>query len=42
MYDEYVRPLKAEASLIISGESDLADNRNKIIREIDSMVKGSL
>ena len=23
MYDEYVRPLKAEADLIISGESEL-------------------
>ena len=42
MYDEYVRPLKAEADLIISGESELVDNRNKIIREIDSMIKGNL
>ena len=42
MYDEYVRPLKAEADLIISGESELNDNRNKIIREIDSMIKGNL
>ena len=31
MYDEDVSPLKAEASLMSSGESDLADNRNKII-----------
>ena len=42
MYDEYVRPLKTEADLIISGESELNDNRNKIIREIDSMIKGNL
>ena len=42
MYDEYVRPLKAKADLIISGESELTDNRNKIIREIDSMIKGNL
>ena len=42
MYDEYVRPLKSEADLIISGESELIDNRNKIIREIDSIVKGNL
>ena len=42
MYHEYVRPLKAQADLIISGESDLADNKNKIIREIDSMIKGNL
>ena len=39
MYDEYVRPLKAQADLIISGESELTDNRNKIIRAIDSMIK---
>ncbi len=42
MYDEYVKPLKAKANLIISGESGLTDNRNKIIREIDSMIKGNL
>ena len=42
MYDKYVRPLKAKADLIISGESELTDNRNKIIREIDSMIKGNL
>ena len=42
MYDEYVRPLKAEADLIISDESELNDNRNKIVREIDSMIKGKL
>ena len=42
MYDEYVRPLKSQADMIISGESDLISNRNKIIREIDSMVKGNL
>ena len=42
MYDEYVSPLKSEADLIISGESELTDNRNKIIREIDSMIKGNL
>ena len=42
MYDEYVRPLKSKADLIISGESELTDNRNKIIREIDSMIKGNL
>ena len=42
MYDEYVRPLKSEADLIISGESELVNNRNKIIREIDSMIKGNL
>ena len=42
MYDKYVRPLKSEADLIISGESKLINNRNKIIREIDSMIKGNL
>ena len=42
MYNKYVRPLKAKADLIISGESELTDNRNKIIREIDSMIKGNL
>ena len=42
MYDKYVRPVKAEADLIISGESELTYNRNKIIREIDSIVKGNL
>ena len=42
MYNEYVRPLKSKADLIISGESELTDNRNKIIREIDSMIKGNL
>ena len=42
MYDEYVSPLKSEADLIISGESELIDNRNKIIGEIDLMVKGNL
>ena len=42
MYNEYVRPLKSQADLIISGESELTDNRNKIIREIDSMIKGNL
>ena len=42
MHDEYVKPLKAKADLIISGESELTDNRNKIIREIDSMIKGNL
>ena len=42
MYNEYVRPLKSKADLIISGESELVDNRNKIIREIDSMIKGNL
>jgi len=42
MYDKYVRPLKAEADLTISGESELTDNRNKIIRKIDSMIKGNL
>jgi len=42
MYDEYVRPLKAKADLIISGESELTDNRNKIIGEINSMIKGNL
>ena len=42
MYDKYVRPLKSQADLIISGESNLTDNRNKIIREIDSMIKGNL
>ena len=42
MYNKYVRPLKAKADLIISGESELTNNRNKIIREIDSMIKGNL
>tara|TARA_B100001564_G_scaffold359473_1_gene381447 strand:- start:2553 stop:3173 length:621 start_codon:yes stop_codon:yes gene_type:complete len=42
MYDKYVRPLKSEADLIISGESNLTNNRNKIIREINSMIKGNL
>ena len=42
MYDKYVRPLKTKADLIISGESELTDNRNKIIREIDSMIKRNL
>ena len=42
MYDEYVRPLKSQADLIISGESKLTYNRNKIIREIDLMIKGNL
>ena len=42
MYDEYVKPLKSQADLVISGESDLIDNRNKIIKKIDSMIKGNL
>jgi len=42
MYDEYVRPLKTKADLIISGESEITDNRNKIIREINSIIKGNL
>ena len=42
MYDKYVSPLKSKADLIISGESELTDNRNKIIREINSIIKGNL
>ena len=42
MYDEYVRPLKSKADLIISGESELIDNRNKIIRELATIVTGNL
>ena len=42
MYDKYIRPLKSEADIIISGDSDLDDNRNKIIRKIDTMLKGNL
>ena len=42
MYDEYVRPLKSEADLIISGESELNDNINKLIIELESNIKGNL
>ncbi len=41
MFDKYVKPLKSEADLIISGESNLIDNKNRIVAEIDFITQGN-
>ena len=41
MFDKYVKPLKSEADLIISGESNLIDNKNRIIDKIDFIIQGN-
>ena len=41
MFDKYVKPLKSKADLIISGESNLIDNKNRIIDEIDFITQGN-
>ena len=41
MFDKYVKPLKSEADLIISGESNLCNNKNRIIDKIDFITQGN-
>ena len=35
MHEKYIDPLKSVADVIISGESDIVDSANRIVKKID-------